>query len=144
MAVPATIARRCGTSTPRSQLNPSFYQAYSNRALIYRFTGDQAKALADYNHAIQINPNYDAAYIGRGDLYRKAGRTKDAFNDFQRAIQLDTTDGRAYHRRGLIYQAQGQHSFRDRGFLDGDLAVAGFARAIQWPRRLLSRAERRG
>ena len=29
------------------KLRPNFYQAYANRALIYRFTGDQAQALAD-------------------------------------------------------------------------------------------------
>ena len=31
------------------QLKPNFYQAYANRALIHRFLGDQAAALADYN-----------------------------------------------------------------------------------------------
>ena len=37
------------------QLNPHFYQAYSNRALVERFIGDQSAALSDYNHSILIN-----------------------------------------------------------------------------------------
>jgi tetratricopeptide (TPR) repeat protein len=47
------------------QLNPNFYQAYANRALVYRNMGNSAQAAADYSKAIQINPQYDAAYIGR-------------------------------------------------------------------------------
>jgi tetratricopeptide (TPR) repeat protein len=64
------------------QLKPDFYQAYSNRALIQRYMGNQQAALTDYNQAIQLNASYDAAYIGRGNLYRKAGRTQDAFKRF--------------------------------------------------------------
>jgi len=86
-------------------IDPRFYEAYANRALIHRFLGDQASAAADYSAALRINPNYDKAYIGRGELYRRAGRVDEAFGDF------DTTDPRAYHRRGLIYQTRNQHQF---------------------------------
>jgi tetratricopeptide (TPR) repeat protein len=45
------------------ELNPNFYQAYANRALIQRFLGDQAKALADYNSSTptMTRPISDAA-----------------------------------------------------------------------------------
>src|SRR5690606_20223713 len=79
------------------QLNPRFYQAYANRALIWRSLNDYNRALADYEAALRINPSYDAAYIGRGSVLRLMGRTDEAFRDFERAIQLDTTDARAYH-----------------------------------------------
>ena len=107
------------------ELQPNFYQAYANRALIQRFLGDQQAALNDYNRSIELNSNYDAAYIGRGNLYRKAGQTRDAFDDFQRAIQLDTTDPRAYHNRGLIYQSARPARLRHRRLLDRHLARAG-------------------
>lgn len=56
-------------------LNPNFYQAYANRALVYRYMGDSTKAVQDYKRAIQLNSQYDAAYIGRGNVYRQAGRS---------------------------------------------------------------------
>jgi len=93
----------------RHPAQPEFLPAYSNRALIQRFSGNQ-KPRSTTKPFDQINGNYDAAYIGRGNLYRKAGRTQDAFNDFQKAIQLDTTDARAYHNRGLIYRAKASTS----------------------------------
>ena len=101
---------RAGEFRKAIQLNPRFYQAYANRALIERNQGDLTAAANDYNRALQINSNYDVAYIGRGNLYRQAGRNDEAFRDFNRAIQLDTTDPRAYHNRGLIYQLRGDHA----------------------------------
>ena len=113
------------------QLNPKFYQAYANRALIYRNMGKLPEAIADYNAALQINPNYDVAYIGRGNLYRQAGRDDDAFNDYSKAISLGTTDGRAYQRpRRDLSEAQSAGQ-GDRRLLQGDLAVAELARALQ-------------
>ncbi len=110
MAARAISGVQLMTSNRAIQLNPRFFQAYANRALVYRNMGKPAEAVNDYNTALQINPNYDVALIGRGNIYRHAGRANEAFNDFDRAIQQDTTDGRAWHGRGLIYQMRGQHA----------------------------------
>ena len=104
------------------KLNPNFYQAYANRALVERRLERDDLALADYNRAIQINPNYDVAYVGRGNIYRQNGQLDLALADFNRAIQLDSSDPRAYHNRGLIYQAQGQYQ----------LAIDDFSKAISF------------
>ncbi|KAE8236083.1 hypothetical protein A4X03_0g9560, partial [Tilletia caries] len=73
-------------SNPRDpegyNINPQFFQAYANRALVYRNMGKPVEAAADYNAALKINPNYDVAYIGRGNIYRQAGRIDEAFGDF--------------------------------------------------------------
>ena len=126
------------------ELNPSFYQAYSNRALIHRFTWRSGR------RAGRLQSRHPDQFQLRRRLYRPRrplpqGRPhQDAFNDFQRAIQLDTTDAARLPPSRADLSGAGPALIRDRGFLDRDLAVAGFARAIQWPRRLLSRAERRG
>ncbi len=96
------------------QLDPNFYQAYANRALVLRQMNKNPEAVADYNRALQINPNYDTAYIGRGNIYRVANRNREALADFQKAIDLNTTDPRAYHNRGLLYQLDGQPVRRSR------------------------------
>ena len=124
------------------KLNPSFYQAYANRALVQRRLGRDDLAFADYNRAIQINPSYDVAYVGRGNIYRQRKQLDLALADFNQAIELDANDPRAYHNRGLIYQAHGQHSQAIDDFSKAiSLAPTG-ARAVQRPRPLLSRHRR--
>jgi Tfp pilus assembly protein PilF len=102
------------------QINPGFYQAYANRALIHRRKNQDDRALADYNQAIQLNQSYDVAYIGRGNIYRQRKQLDAALADFNRAIELDTADPRAFHNRGLVYQAMGQQQ----------LAIQDFSTAI--------------
>ena len=144
MAAPASIARRCRISTRRSQLNPSFYQAYSNRALIYRFLGDQAQG------AGRLQPRHPDQRQLRRRLYRARRPLPEGRPHQGRLQRFPEGDPARHHRRARLspprpdLSAAGPAQFRDRGFLDRDLAVAGLARTIQWPRRLLSRAERRG
>lgn len=102
------------------RLDPQYFQAYANRALINRQTNKPAAAVKDYSAALRINPRYDAAYIGRGNVYRVAGRNKEALLDFERAIQLGSSNPRAYHARGLVLQSSGRH----------DQAIEDFTTAI--------------
>ena len=53
------------------KINPGFYQAYANRALVQRRLKQDDLAFADYNQSIQINPSYAVAYVGRGNMYRQ-------------------------------------------------------------------------
>jgi len=53
------------------KMNPGFYQAFANRALVERGMQKDDLAFADYNQAIQINGNYAVAYVGRGNMYRE-------------------------------------------------------------------------
>lgn len=102
------------------KLDPQYFQAYANRALINRQMNKQVAAVKDYSDAIRINPRYDTAYIGRGNVYREAGRNKEALIDFERAIQLGSANPRAYHARGLVLQSSKRH----------DQAIEDFTTAI--------------
>ena len=51
------------------ELNPSFAEAYNNRAYTYMVKKDYASALPDLDRAIQLRPNYVNALMNRGDIY---------------------------------------------------------------------------
>ena len=136
-------ARRCRISTRRSQLNPNFYQAYSNRALIYRYLRRPGQG------AGRLQPRHPDQRELRRRLYR-ARRPLPEGRPHQGGLQrFPEGDPARHHRRPRLppprpdLPGAGPAHLRDRGFLDRDLAVAGFARALQWPRRLLPRTERR-
>ena len=107
------------------KLNPSFYQAYANRALVQRRLGRDDLALADYNRALQINPSYDVAYIGRGNIYRQSKQT-DA-----RARRFQPGDRARHQRSARLPQPRADlpglrpAAARHRRFLEGDRHVAG-------------------
>ncbi|MBS1169042.1 MAG: lipoprotein NlpI [Proteobacteria bacterium] len=115
--------------TTAIQLNPGFYQAYNNRALLYREQLNQPQAaLADYNQAITLNPTYQPAYLGRGILYRQNGQLDLAMADFDQAVTLNTSDAKGYYNRALIYQTRGNHV---RAIADLDAAIALDANASE-------------
>ena len=108
--------------TTAIQLNPGYYQAYNNRALIYREQLNQPQAaLADYNQAIALNAGYQPAYLGRGILYRQSGQLDFAMADFDQAVTLNTSDAKGYYYRAMIYQSRGNHI---RAIADLDAAIA--------------------
>ena len=125
------------------KLNPTFYQAYANRALVERRLNRDDLALRRLQQGHPDQPEL------RRRLCRPRQHVPPAQPDSisrspisTSAIELDATDPRAYHNRGLIYQAQGQHAAGDRRFLQGDLARADGDRAVQRARPLLSRDRR--
>ncbi|HMS52505.1 MAG TPA: tetratricopeptide repeat protein, partial [Chitinophagales bacterium] len=49
-------------------LDPTYYRAFNNRAIIYHTQGNKAAALADYDQALKLKPNYTNAKINRQKL----------------------------------------------------------------------------
>ena len=98
----------------------------------------------------RLQPRHPDQRQLRRRLYR-ARRPLSEGRPYQGCLQrFPEGDPARHHRRARLspprpdLSAAGPAQFRDRGFLDRDLAVAGLAGTLQWPRRLLSRAERRG
>ena len=95
--------------------------------------GHHAKALQDYNKAIELDPIDSLAYNYRGNLYNSTGQSdkalldynkaieldpnlftthnlKDAekaLSDYNKAIELNPNDSLAYNKRGHVYQSMG-------------------------------------
>jgi Tfp pilus assembly protein PilF len=70
------------------ELDPDYYLAYYNRALVYYQNGELENCLADYNQAIALSPENVYWTIERGFLYLKLGEWEKATLDLERAQEL--------------------------------------------------------
>lgn len=70
------------------ELDPGYYYAYYNRALVYYQTGELESCLADYNKAIELRPDNVYWTIERGFLYLELGDREKAIIDLERSQEL--------------------------------------------------------
>lgn len=89
--------------------DPTYANAYSNRAAVYHHQGLHDRAITDATTALRLNPRSGVAYINRGGAYASTGQTAQALADYTTAIEVDSlvrTD--AYMDRARLYAKQGQ------------------------------------
>ena len=103
------------------ELNPNYFEAYTNRGLIYDNLGKYERAIQDYDKAIQINPNFTIAYNNRGWDYVLIKQHERAIQDFNKAIELTPNYSPAYNNRGWAYKVLNQY----------EQAIADYNKAIQ-------------
>ena len=70
------------------KLQPSFAQAYANRAAMYVAKGDYSQALADANQAVKLKPDLVVAYNNRGAIYLHTKDYDRAIADFSQTLKL--------------------------------------------------------
>lgn len=72
------------------RLDPLNARAFNNRGYTYMRKQEYAKALADFNKAIEISPDYANARMNRGDIYNFYYNIdrKKAIEDYDRVIDL--------------------------------------------------------
>ena len=73
-------------------LEPEFFVAYYNRALLKAEAEDYKGALQDFTLAIQINPNFQDAYFNRAVLYLLFKEHVAGCSDLSRAGELGLLD----------------------------------------------------
>src|SRR5262249_16031743 len=76
--------------------------AYHQRGLVFLARKDFAKALADFDRAIEINRHFPEAHINRGLVRSALGHLNDALTDYDCAIALDPNLAEAYNQRGVV------------------------------------------
>ena len=62
---------------------------YSNRGLVYLWSGNSYRALVDFNRAIALNPSLASSYNNRANYYAAQGDRESAIEDYDRAIDLN-------------------------------------------------------
>lgn len=95
--------------TTSIKLNPSYAQAYNNRAYTYMRLRDYKNALTDLNKALSLNPNYIQALMNRGDIhnyYYQIDRTA-AIADYEKVIALGGTNGTSVCGHLLLARTNG-------------------------------------
>jgi tetratricopeptide (TPR) repeat protein len=82
---------------------------YANLGSDYLETGDDEKALANFDQALQLNPLQFNAYLGKGALFEKRGSLAEAIKDYAQAVELAPTP-EGYLHLGHALQKNSQKS----------------------------------
>jgi PQQ-dependent catabolism-associated CXXCW motif protein len=83
---------------------------YANRGSAYLAKGELAKALADYDAAVNLNPKDWETYANRGRAYVENGEIDRALGDFNVAIGLNPLHWKGYLGRGRVYFYKGDYN----------------------------------
>ena len=75
--------------TAAIDLKPDLVEAYNNRGIAYRNTGNLDAAIEDFNRAIDLDSEYAGVYNNRGDAYADKDDFDAAIEDVNRAIDLE-------------------------------------------------------
>jgi tetratricopeptide (TPR) repeat protein len=70
------------------RLSPRAANAYYARGIAYSRTGDQERAIADFDAALQLRAEYAEALLGRAVAHHAAGNSAAAQADLDRLAQL--------------------------------------------------------
>jgi len=87
----------------RSLAIKSTAEGYNSRGIVFYNNNEYAKALKDYNLAIELDPDYANVYNNRGNVYRVLKKYDRALKDYQKTVTLTSNDGRPYLNMGSLY-----------------------------------------
>ena len=94
-------------------------EIYSDRGVAWARLGDDERAMADFDRAIEANPYLAEARYNRGVAWRRRGEHGNAVLDFTAAIEVRADYARAYFNRGISHGVLGH----------GERAAADYERA---------------
>ncbi len=89
------------------QIDPTFYRAYLNRAILYSISNNHEAAVKDYTQYLKRKPEDDRAFNWRGIAYTQLQNFEEAITDFNKAIQLNPQSGEYYFNRAKVYYQLG-------------------------------------
>jgi len=100
--------------------NPHEGRLYTQRAMAWWSRGNQRRALADFDRAIELGYTASHAFTSRGMFHAAVGDIDAALTDFGRAIEIDPRDEVPYINRAAIHMSQGKY---DQALSDYAVAV---------------------
>jgi Flp pilus assembly protein TadD len=90
------------------KLFPHSVIGYLARGLFYADSGQQQRAIQDFDKALMIYPDPDI-YYARGVAYGNLGKHQQAIDDFNKTIKLVPNSKEAYHNRAKAYLMLGNY-----------------------------------
>lgn len=82
---------------------------YSNRGLVYLWSGRPEQALADCDRALAMDPELDQAYNNRANCKAALGRGREALADYEQAIDINPFNVRARLNLGITLRDLGRY-----------------------------------
>jgi len=145
----AEIKARIQALQAQVKANPNNYRYHFELANWYVEAGDEERAKASFERALDLNPKFLEGLVNLGSLYSDMGQQDEAITYFQKALALDPTDCKARSNLGNAYYALNRYPdamFEYRRAVDTDpkcysalyniavaFADAGlFREAVQW------------
>ena len=89
--------------TKAIDINPKYTDAYNQRGIAFRRSGDFSRAIADQSKAIEINPAFAPAYNNRGYAHQQQKEYDRALADYNKAIELDPAYAVSYFNRAFTH-----------------------------------------
>ncbi|MDP3921451.1 MAG: tetratricopeptide repeat protein [Candidatus Omnitrophota bacterium] len=95
--------------TTSLRLNPEDSKAVYNRGIIYAATGEDAKATADFEKAIELGyDDFAELYYNSGRSYGKQGNREKEIEAYRKGLQLDPLDYTIHNAVGAWYLLGGE------------------------------------
>lgn len=107
------IAGAINEMTKAIDLNPRFVEALFVRGQCFFVTGDQDKALLDYDKVIELAPNLAEivlVYNNRGVIRMAKGDNEGAAKDFETAIHIRPNHAASYSNRAVLRDRLGDRT----------------------------------
>ena len=89
--------------TETIQINPNYWRAYHNRALVKYNHKDFEGAVEDFTKVIELNPQSASAYYNLGNCRVNLGKYDSAIKEFAKAIEINPQHATAYYNRGIAF-----------------------------------------
>jgi tetratricopeptide (TPR) repeat protein len=117
--------------------NPKEAAWYASRALVWEQKGENEKAIADLDRAIELGHEDAHLYVNRGMFRAAAGQYEQAISDYDFALKKGVDDVLIYSNRAAAYLAKGDV---ERAIKDCDAVIrrepkrasAYYQRGVAW------------
>lgn len=90
-------------SNKATQADPTYFQAYFNKGLIYNKLNDPKHALESFGKCISLEPGYYEAYYGMAQLMIAQNSPAEALQNLNKVIALKNDYKQAWYLRGLCF-----------------------------------------
>ncbi len=87
------------------RMNPRFYLAFHNRAMVFIRQGDFDRAFADWDRVLSLQPRFASAHVGRGEARRRQKNYTAALAELRKASRLAPESAGLHFCFGQVYGA---------------------------------------
>ncbi|MCD6578381.1 tetratricopeptide repeat protein [bacterium] len=104
-----SISKRIGYYTKAIELDPVFFEAYTNRGADYAVLDKNKLAVTDLTKAIEINPDEGISYVNRGHVYCNMDEHEKAIIDYITATKINPQNNFVFENIGYSYLQLGKY-----------------------------------